>query len=280
MAQAYTILGYKVNHALLGHSLETNWNGIEKAAEATFPTMAMRRFDRRDWDELWGNEYDIVTDIACPFNLELIKAYPNAKVVIVQRDFDGWWKSFEKNIKDKVFEFPKSYIIALISTLFLGVRPIQSQRKALFGMFDVRSPAGINKARGREVYDEYFRKIREIVPPENRLEYKIGDGWEPLCEFLGVPVPEGVDFPRSNDGAALNDQTNSRLPTASLERFLLFSCYYVCGWRTVCCVAEIRIFFCQIESSFSNVNISYPYLAPSEFMRGNHWRANRTCHFP
>ncbi|KAJ3579464.1 hypothetical protein NPX13_g1092 [Xylaria arbuscula] len=211
MAQAYTILGYKVNHALLGHSLETNWNGIEKAAEATFPTMAMRRFDRRDWDELWGNEYDIVTDIACPFNLELIKAYPDAKVVIVQRDFDGWWKSFEKNIKDKVFEFPKSHIIALISTLFLGVRPIQSQRKALFGMFDVRSPAGINKARGREVYDEYFKKIREIVPPENRLEYKIGDGWEPLCKFLGVPVPEGVEFPRSNDGAALNDQTNSRL---------------------------------------------------------------------
>ncbi|KAK5630105.1 hypothetical protein RRF57_005820 [Xylaria bambusicola] len=211
MAQAYTILGYKVNHALIGNSLETNWNGIEKAAEATFPTGPMRRFDKKDWDDLWGSQYDIVTDIACPFVPELIKAYPNAKVVIVQRSFDGWWESFRKNIKDKVFEFPKSNIIAFISTVFLGVRPIQSQRKALFGLFDVRSAAGINKERGREVYDEYFRNIREIVPPENRLEYKIGDGWEPLCKFLGVPVPEGVEFPRSNDGAALNDQTNTRL---------------------------------------------------------------------
>lgn len=38
-----------------------------------------------------------------------------------------------------------------------------------------------------------------MVPPERLLDYKMGEGWEPLCEFLEVPVPEGKKFPRTND---------------------------------------------------------------------------------
>lgn len=37
------------------------------------------------------------------------------------------------------------------------------------------------------------------MPAENLLEYKMGEGWGPLCEFLEVPVPEGKKFPRTND---------------------------------------------------------------------------------
>jgi Sulfotransferase domain len=31
------------------------------------------------------------------------------------------------------------------------------------------------------------------------LVFTIGDGWAPLCGFLGVPVPD-APFPRLNDG--------------------------------------------------------------------------------
>ena len=41
--------------------------------------------------------------------------------------------------------------------------------------------------------------IRDTVPEENLLEYKMGEGWKPLCDFLEVPVPEGKKFPRTND---------------------------------------------------------------------------------
>jgi hypothetical protein len=56
----------------------------------------------RDWDALWGDEYDAVTDLASPFALELIEAYPDAKVVLVQRDFDTSIKQprFEYNINN------------------------------------------------------------------------------------------------------------------------------------------------------------------------------------
>lgn len=35
------------------------------------------------------------------------------------------------------------------------------------------------------------------MPPERLLEWNIGDGWEPLCEFLDKPIPD-VEFPHSN----------------------------------------------------------------------------------
>jgi hypothetical protein len=35
------------------------------------------------------------------------------------------------------------------------------------------------------------------VPPERLLVFEAKDGWQPLCEFLGVPVPD-VPYPRVN----------------------------------------------------------------------------------
>ncbi|KAI0456252.1 hypothetical protein F5B21DRAFT_156221 [Xylaria acuta] len=221
MAQAYMILGFKVNHALLLNTMETKWNEMELAAEATWPTVpgATPRppFKRRDWDELWGSEWDVVGDIASPFVPELIKAYPDAKVVILQRDFDSWWESFTRNVINRIFAQPRSTIVGFVTSTFLGIRPVQSMRKIIFGFFDAKSREEIDETRGRQVYEKYFREIRELVPPERRLEYTIGDGWEPLCDFLGVEVPQGVPFPRGNDGAALDKVADSRY----IEYFLL-----------------------------------------------------------
>jgi hypothetical protein len=39
--------------------------------------------------------------------------------------------------------------------------------------------------------------VRETVPAEKLRVFTPSDGWDPLCRFLDVPVPDG-DFPRSN----------------------------------------------------------------------------------
>jgi Sulfotransferase domain len=36
------------------------------------------------------------------------------------------------------------------------------------------------------------------------LEMDLSDGWEPLCKFLGMPVPN-EPFPRANDAKAADD---------------------------------------------------------------------------
>ena len=45
--------------------------------------------------------------------------------------------------------------------------------------------------------------LRE-VPPERLLVFKVSEGWEPLCRFLGVDIPS-TDFPRVNDAGSFHD---------------------------------------------------------------------------
>jgi len=42
--------------------------------------------------------------------------------------------------------------------------------------------------------------VRATVPPERLVDYTAGDGWEPLCKALGVPVPD-APFPHVNSTA-------------------------------------------------------------------------------
>jgi hypothetical protein len=53
----------------------------------------------------------------------------------------------------------------------------------------------IAKARFVEHYDY----VRKVVPKERLLEHRPQDGWEPLCDFLEVPVPKDEGYPNSND---------------------------------------------------------------------------------
>ena len=59
------------------------------------------------------------------------------------------------------------------------------------------------KARIRHL--KHYEHIRKVAPKENLLEMELGDGWEPLCSFLGVPIPE-VSYPHSNDSEVFQNR--------------------------------------------------------------------------
>lgn len=50
------------------------------------------------------------------------------------------------------------------------------------------------------VHQKSMDWVRELISKENLLEWKVQDGWGPLCGFLGEKQPEGA-FPRVNEGA-------------------------------------------------------------------------------
>ena len=53
-------------------------------------------------------------------------------------------------------------------------------------------------------YREHNDWIRSLVPKEKLLELRLGQyGWEPLCEYLNVDIPE-ADYPRTNTVSDLN----------------------------------------------------------------------------
>ncbi|KAH7029547.1 uncharacterized protein B0I36DRAFT_325976 [Microdochium trichocladiopsis] len=206
IARAYERLGYKTHHVSTVNPVKTPWVSVEHAAEATWPSIPgldpsrpRPRYTRADWDAAWG-EYDIVTDLVSPFAPQLIEAYPDAKVVVVQRDFDPWWASMQGTIFMFLDE-PDAAIKRFVGGVLLGIRGGHAMRKILLGFFGVERKEDITEVVARAKYDEYYAQIRKMVPPERRLEYRLGDGWEPLCAFLGKDVPD-EPFPRLNDTVA------------------------------------------------------------------------------
>jgi hypothetical protein len=61
-------------------------------------------------------------------------------------------------------------------------------------------------------YDEHNARVRQEAPTERLLEWQPGDGWDPICERLGVPVPD-EPFPHANTG----DEFRTRLGDATAE---------------------------------------------------------------
>ena len=56
-----------------------------------------------------------------------------------------------------------------------------------------------------EVFNEHNEAVKATVPPERLLVHEIRQGWEPLCDFLGVPVPADP-LPHANDRATFLDR--------------------------------------------------------------------------
>ena len=164
------------------------------------------QFTRDDWDDLLGN-YQAVTDSpAICFAEELITAYPEAKVVLVERDIERWYQSFEVMIREMYN--PIVSVLRILDPQLLG--PLASlyyyvykDRKG-FCRTDNKEEL---QATARKLYREHYDDVRRLCPKERLLDFQLEDGWDPLCNFLGKQKPE-VPFPRLNEGAALAEKFN------------------------------------------------------------------------
>lgn len=161
-------------------------------------------FRRADWDRLLGH-VSAVTDLpAMAFGPELIAAYPEAKVVLVHRDIDAWFRSYDRAVIyprfHPIYSAP-SYVDPVLG------RPIRGVLDRIFvGYFGAKALRRDEVRRAvREGYEAHYELIRRVTPKERLLEYELGSGWGPLCEFLGVDEPVGVEFPRVNEMEALQE---------------------------------------------------------------------------
>jgi hypothetical protein len=124
------------------------------------------RFRRRQWNTL----------AMAP---ELARYYPNAKVLLSVRDPDKWFESTRETTLCEE--------LARCHDAGQGVLP-RDRFQALRGPF-----------RDREFITSYFKRhrneVQRAIPKDRLLVYEVGQGWEPLCSFLDVPVPD-TPFPR------------------------------------------------------------------------------------
>ena len=130
---------------------------------------------------------------------QLMEYFPDAKVVLSIRDADAWYESCTQTVYTASPQGLEKLAVLLRMPFNANVRkltPVMRMaerglwRELFEGRFDDRSYA-IDR------YHRYNQEVKETVPAERLLVYELGEGWEPLCQFLGVPVPE-EPFPHIN----------------------------------------------------------------------------------
>lgn len=134
-----------------------------------------------DWEDIFAGYGATVDWPSATFYRELAEAYPDAKVVLTVRDPEAWFASTQATIFKPDFSDPDD--------------PFQRMVLKVIGdLFDRRMH---DKAHVIEVFNRHNEAVRRAIPPERLLVYDLAEGWNPLCAFLGVPVPE-TPMPKVN----------------------------------------------------------------------------------
>ncbi len=143
-----------------------------------------------DWDAIFEGFTATVDFPACTSWEALAAHYPDAKVLLNVRDPDRWFDSTQATI------FSPAWIAWLPSS------PAGAFLKATIDdYFDGRMH---DRAHLTRRFDEHVAAVRAAIPPERLLCFEVADGWEPLCDFLGVAVPD-APFPNVNDTEATRE---------------------------------------------------------------------------
>lgn len=162
---------------------------------------AAGRGEKVDWEGFFEG-YEVAVDWpACSFHEELMEAFPGAHVILTVRDPEPWYESTRKTIYElrKITHgpLPMRAAFALAGTFAPG--PTGTARLAdhvvwedtFHGRFEDRAYA-------MEVFGRHNEAARRQAPPERLLVFDVRDGWEPLCDFLGVEAP-AKPFPHLNE---------------------------------------------------------------------------------
>lgn len=150
-----------------------------------------------DWEAVFDG-YQSSTDYpVCTYWRELAALYPEAKVILSTRDPDSWFDSVSETI----------FSPTLRANIEAG--PMKEFMEGA-----VTGPLG-DRIEDRAFMTQWFRDWQDQViaglPAERLLVYEARQGWEPLCAFLGVPVP-AEPYPRVNSKEEMQERMLAEPP--------------------------------------------------------------------
>lgn len=136
-----------------------------------------------DWQRIFDGYAATVDYPGCRYWRELADVYPDAKVILTVRDAERWFESTQATIfsdhNRERLSFPE------LKDFF---------EKNVFSQFG-------DRIHDRDFMIQAFRRhndeVERSIAPERLLVFEVKEGWAPLCEFLGVPVPPDP-FPHAN----------------------------------------------------------------------------------
>ncbi|EQL01441.1 hypothetical protein OCS_02843 [Ophiocordyceps sinensis CO18] len=180
-------LGYTCFHGAILEESPEKFAFWEEAIRAKYYGEG-QPFGRRELDKLLGGFNVAINYPGTMFAEEMIRAYPNAKVILTTRDVDKWQESLKRSV-DASITWRSFDWIAPFDPIW---GPWWRFHKLEHRIRPLIAPRGERRA-----FLDHYETMKKLVPKERLLEYRVGEGWERLCEFLGKDVPVGP-FPHVN----------------------------------------------------------------------------------
>jgi hypothetical protein len=141
--------------------------------------------DHSNWDTLFGGFVAADDWPVCTFWRELSDANPNAPVLLSTRDPDSWWTSCDRTIFNVFRAAPAD------DDAWRAMATEALQR------FD---PNFLDEDAAKAAFVRHNDEVRTTIAPSRLIEWQPGDDWGPLCEGLGVPIPD-QPYPHANTTA-------------------------------------------------------------------------------
>lgn len=158
-----------------------------------------------DWRPLLEGYRAAVDWPAAAFWRELSAAHPHARVILTVRDPGRWYDSMAATLFPLHRRVEKSaWARALLDLTGLANPALRDGYRLTHDLVWDAAFAGrfADRAHALRVFQEHERAVRVAIAPERLLVFDVAQGWEPLCAFLGTPVPVGEPFPHVNDTPA------------------------------------------------------------------------------
>ena len=159
---------------------------------------AIARGGAPDWNDLFAGFKATVDWPSCHYWRELAKAYPDAKIILTERDPEAWFKSISSTIFQQLDTPPNA-----------DPRREAQRRMAYLIVIEQALGGHLDHDHVIDAYLRHNEAVKREVPPERLLVYDTPQGWQPLCDFLGVPVPDAT-FPKTNSTEEFRNRQAAR----------------------------------------------------------------------
>ena len=147
-----------------------------------------------DWNKIFKGFHSAVDFPVCCVWRDLAAQYPEAKIILTVRDPGQWWESAQATL------YPALEVLPAYMRRYLPwVRSYIEWQDTLVwdGLFEGRF---LDREHAIKVFEHHVEDVKATADPDRLLVFDVAEGWEPLCAFLGVPVPDHP-FPRTNSRA-------------------------------------------------------------------------------
>jgi Sulfotransferase domain len=148
-----------------------------------------------DWRALFADYVAAVDWPPAGFWPQLAEVFPDAIILLSVRDADAWWKSASNTI-----------FAAYQAGLRSNANPGWSEM--ITAMFtNTFTPGFLDAETAKAAFDRHNADVRKRAPANRLVEWRVTEGWGPLCAALGVPVPD-EPFPVSNTSEEFRARTH------------------------------------------------------------------------